>query len=490
MKRLLTILGIITIAAILIFPFIHKLESSPIKIWDEARYAVNAFEMQHSTNPLIVTFEGKPDYWNAKPPMAIWLMHLSFKVFGYSELGVRMPSVLAGIFILIILIVYSKKVLGGYLPGIFSALAIASTTGIVRYHGTRTGDVDALLTLFITFYALSYFAFLMSGKKHRTLLISMFGIGVLFAFLTKGVAALIPIPGLLIISFLYNNYKTVFTSKYLYLTTITVVVLGVGYYLLRNYYDNYYIKAILNQDIGMFSNEKSFKNFGFYYYKKQIIDQYFYPLAYYLPISLFLSFFTKNDKLKKTMHFATIFFVVFIFVHSLSNTKNNWYDLPAYPFMALLFGGSLQIVYELLQPKLIGYSALKKYFLLILFTFLIFYYPYSKRIESFKPPKRIYEKEWEGQYMRHLKNHRPDIVKYTVSSYKVWPDQIIFYRNIYNQEYNLDISIKKNMKFSPGELVLTCHQASRDYINEHYQFEIIDSQAENCRVYKILGEKQ
>ncbi|MDA3866013.1 MAG: glycosyltransferase family 39 protein [Salinivirgaceae bacterium] len=490
MSRYLKIVGYILLTVVLIFPFFHKLDTHPIKIWDESRYAVNAFEMQNNTNPLIVTFQGKPDYWNSKPPVGIWLIHLSCKIFGYNELGVRMPSALAGVFILLMFILYSKKLLGTHLPGIFMALTLASTQGIIRYHGTRTGDMDATLTFFISFYALSYFAFLVTNEKHKKLFVSLFGLGVLLAFLTKGVAALVPLPGLLIISFLHKNHQRVFRFSYLYITTLIVALVGIGYYFIRDIFDPNYIKAIFKQDLSMYTNEESVKNFSFWYYKKQITDKYFYPFALYLPISFFLSFFTKNMRLKKTMQYATIFFVAFVFIHSLSNTKNMWYDIPAYPFMAILFGGSLYVAYELLQPKLSTFKPIKRNIILLVFCVLVFYYPYSKLLNTFKSPKKYYHLEWEGEYMRHLKNHKPTIREYTVSNFKLWSDQVIFYKKSYEMNNDYSIKLKNNLKFNNDELVLTCHKASRDYISNHYEFEIIDEKNESCKLYRIISKKQ
>lgn len=475
----------------MIFPFFHKLDQHPIKIWDESRYAVNAFEMQNNSNPLIVTYKGKPDYWNSKPPLGVWLIHLSCEIFGYNELGVRIPSALAGVSILLLLIFYSRKLLGNYLPGIFMALTLASTQGIIRYHGTRTGDMDGMLTFFIVLYALSYFAFLLSDVNNKRFFATIFGIGVLFAFLTKGVAGLVPLPGLFIVSFLNKNYKWVFTYKYLYVIVLSVVFLGLGYYFLRNIFDPNYIDAILKQDLNMYTNEESVKNFGFWFYKKQIVDQYFYPFALYLPISFFLSFFTNNVKLKKTMHYATVFFIVFVFIHSLSNTKNIWYDLPAYPFMSILFGGSLYIVYEILKPYLVKFGGYKRYVLMIVFTALVFYYPYGKLLNTLKKPKSYYHKEWEGEYMRHLKEHKPTIKQYTVSIFKQWPDQVFFYKNSYENEEENDykITLKSNLKFEKGELVLTCHKATRAYIDKHYFYEIIDKKNDACKLYRIIDKK-
>ena len=82
---------------VLILQFYH-LNELPIIQWDESRLAVNAAEMYHSGNFLSTTYEYKPDYYNTKPPLMIWLQVLSASVFGMNELAIRFPSAVAGLF--------------------------------------------------------------------------------------------------------------------------------------------------------------------------------------------------------------------------------------------------------------------------------------------------------------------------------------------------------------------------------------------------------
>jgi 4-amino-4-deoxy-L-arabinose transferase-like glycosyltransferase len=56
-----------------VFPVFMHLDTLPIRIWDEARQAVNALEMWENGNFLVTHFEGSPDMWSTKPPLLIWL---------------------------------------------------------------------------------------------------------------------------------------------------------------------------------------------------------------------------------------------------------------------------------------------------------------------------------------------------------------------------------------------------------------------------------
>jgi 4-amino-4-deoxy-L-arabinose transferase-like glycosyltransferase len=74
--------------------FLH-LGSLPIRIWDESRLAINAYEMNKDGDFLVTHFSGMPDMWNTKPPLMIWLQVFFIKLFGVGELALRLPSAIA-----------------------------------------------------------------------------------------------------------------------------------------------------------------------------------------------------------------------------------------------------------------------------------------------------------------------------------------------------------------------------------------------------------
>jgi len=78
-------------------PIFQRLDFYTIRIWDESRLAINAYEMYHSGNYLIPTYKGEPDMWSTKPPLMIWVQVLSMKLFGVNEMGIRLPSALAAL---------------------------------------------------------------------------------------------------------------------------------------------------------------------------------------------------------------------------------------------------------------------------------------------------------------------------------------------------------------------------------------------------------
>lgn len=109
---------------------------------------------------LIVThFNGKPDMWNTKPPLLIWIQALFMKILGVNESSVRMPSAIAAFLTCIVLFIFSKKYLKKYWFGFITVFVLITSHGYINIHATRTGDYDALLTLFTTLSCLFFFSF-------------------------------------------------------------------------------------------------------------------------------------------------------------------------------------------------------------------------------------------------------------------------------------------------------------------------------------------
>jgi 4-amino-4-deoxy-L-arabinose transferase-like glycosyltransferase len=129
--------------------FFHHLGEFTVRIWDESRNGVSALEMSRSNNWLVTTYQGIPDMSSVKPPLYIWLMAIMYKIIGVSELGLRLPSAVGVSLVVLTIYLFSLKALKNRWIGIVGALIILSSMGFPDLHIGRTGDYDALLTLFM-----------------------------------------------------------------------------------------------------------------------------------------------------------------------------------------------------------------------------------------------------------------------------------------------------------------------------------------------------
>ncbi|HET9210507.1 MAG TPA: glycosyltransferase family 39 protein [Thermoanaerobaculia bacterium] len=84
-----------------------------------------------------------------KPPLALWLMRLSFQVLGPSPFAARLPSVLAGTAAAVLLYAFAASRFGERV-GILAALVLSLTPGLMVLHGTRGAVPDALEILLVT----------------------------------------------------------------------------------------------------------------------------------------------------------------------------------------------------------------------------------------------------------------------------------------------------------------------------------------------------
>ena len=60
----------------------YDIQSRPIVLWDESRVVSNALEMSRTGFSLVTTYDFRPDLWNTKPPLVIWIVAASIRLFG------------------------------------------------------------------------------------------------------------------------------------------------------------------------------------------------------------------------------------------------------------------------------------------------------------------------------------------------------------------------------------------------------------------------
>ncbi|MFO7656110.1 MAG: glycosyltransferase family 39 protein [Bacteroidales bacterium] len=491
MQRYSQFIFAIFILAILVYPLLKGVITFQIAVWDEARYAVNAIEMMHSRNPLVVTFDGQPDWWNSKPPMAVWLQAISMKTLGINEIALRLPSVLATIGCFLLLLFFTKRIANSYFPGLVAALALASSLGMIRRHVALTADVDALFTFFILAYSLSFLSLLLLNPEKKNSYWAVFSITLTCAFLCKGIAAFIPLPGLVIVTLLSKKTKALLTTRQFYFSILVIVVVFFGYYLVREQFDNGYIKAVLRGEIGFYANGGYNKNRPFLFYFNNITNEYFYPLAATMPICFVLGFFTKNKIINRAIFFTFIFCLTFILIHSFSKNGNEWYDAPVYPFLCLVFGFAVYILFfELAAPLFNKVTPRLRTIIIGIFVTGILYYPYSKVLTHINENKNIiYHLEREGAFMRHLNKIKFPIKDYTVCMKGGVVDPVKFYKESLNRHSGYSIKITNTLDFKPGQVVLVGQTDNIFHIIDHYDCNIIKAW-DNSRLFKINSIKK
>lgn len=319
---------------IMIIPVFGTLDKMLIRLWDESRLAMNAYEMSKSGNWWVTTFGGEPDMWNTKPPLLIWIQALFIKTFGFNVLSLRMPVAIAVAITLIYIFRTIGKHLKDHLLGFIAALILLTTNGYIIEHVGRTGDYYGMLILFTTISGLSFFNFLRTEQKRYCYL---FFITLCLAVLTKGIAGLLFLPAL----FLYTLFKkrTIYLlkQKEFYLGLLIFMMPVICYYCVRACYNPGYFEAVIKNELGgRFLETLENHDYPFLFYYDLIRTQYFSYWLVLFVIGSFVGIRHRSLYIRDLTLFALLATITFFLVISSAQTKLMWYAAPIFPFMSII----------------------------------------------------------------------------------------------------------------------------------------------------------
>lgn len=366
----------------------YRLDAHPVFLWDEARQATNLMEMLDRGNPFITYFEGSPDHYNTKPPLLIWLQAICMLLTNNLELSLRLPSALAGLGVCLGLIWFFNQAIGKPFWGLLATLILVSTSGFIELHGTRTGDYDALVSLWI-FLATAHFYFFLKGKKPGQLYLFFLFLGLGIA--TKGPVPLMILPSLIVWSIFGRNLKTLLKNRAFWKGAfIPLLFVGV-FYGIRGFLDPGYFESTWYNDFaGRYGETIDGHQEPFLYYFFNFVNNRIGNFVYLLPLGLLL-FLISNRNQKDIGLFSLLFVTLFLLIISLAGTKIFWYDTPVFPFFAIMLAVTLLFSYEWIKKNIKTYLG---YSLLLILLLWIFIYPYHNNwIKVVKNE----DFEWEGK---------------------------------------------------------------------------------------------
>ncbi len=494
-------LGLFVLISIPLFLFIGK---KPIQLWDEGRTAINAYEMYKNGNWLVTHYDGKPEMWNTKPPLLTWIQVIFMKLIGINELSIRLPSAIAALFTCFALFIFLKFYLKNSLLGIISMFVLITSTGYVTIHGTRTGDYDALLTLFLTANIFFLFSFI---ETKRNIFIYMFFITLGFSVLTKSSAGLFYLPGVFL--FILFDRKLLFflKNKHVYFSLFIFLGMIGGYYLLRENINPGYLKAVYENELGgrfKAQTDGEPEKEKLFYLKNLGNDlkrfDFWYP---FLPFGFLIGLLNQNKKLFR----LSLYISLLLFFHSLvlifSKTKYHWYDTPWYPLMSILVAISIYQIFIWLKEDNFNWKNIylpefnsKKLIVPILFLLLLFGKPYYETI------KRVGFSDSDGydRNMALIALYFQDVIK---KDKKIEDDIVICTQHpIYNSLFYIK-QLRENGKkiefvdwktIKKGQIVLTGHDDKiKSLIEEHFEVKILEHHQDDwehwhLKKYKILNQ--
>jgi 4-amino-4-deoxy-L-arabinose transferase-like glycosyltransferase len=407
------------------------------------------------------------------------------KMIGVNELAVRLPSAFAASFTCLTILIFSLCYLKQFWFGFIAIIVLITSHGYINVHATRTGDYDALLTLFTTLSGLLFFVFL-ETKKNKYLY--LFFLSISLAVLTKGITGCLFLPALVIYSLWIKQFLYILKNKHFYIGLFGFLVLTIGYYLLRENYNTGYIAAVQENELGgryldVIENHKH----GFWFYYDNFID--FQLSVWYLlvPCGLLIGLVNKDRKINRITLFSLVMISTFFIVISTAQTKLEWYDVPLYPFLSILIAIFIYYIFDLLQNFDWIKHTLKNNIAPFIFLFLIAISPYKKILDkTYLPKEYSWDKDFYeiGYFLKDAVNGKYDLNNYYLL-HKNHNTHILFYLNILNAQ-GINISFKNWEELSINDYVISHQKEVIDYIETHYTYEILTKER-NLVFYKING---
>lgn len=322
----------------------------PIVLWDESRVLSNALEMNWGGFSLITTYGWRPDLWNTKPPLAIWLIVACIRLFGTHEWAMRLPTFLASMATAALSLSFAWRLTRNRFTTFCALILLVLSGGFYGFHVGWTADYDAVLTLFATIYLFGLFEALHTSRPKPALVLGC-ALAVALACLTKGIAGLLPGIGVAIYVVVRRRFPRLFRTPWYAVGALLAMAAVGAYYVERESLASGYLATVMRTELG-----------GRYLAVVGSHDQ---PILYY-PYMLLLSFSAPpalialfwaprlkwpNTRAKAFLIYGAWVCAAFMLVLSLSVTKIYWYLAPMYPTLSLITAVSLERVMAALAAR-------------------------------------------------------------------------------------------------------------------------------------------
>lgn len=297
--------------------------------WDEAWYGQVVKEMLRSGDWVTLHWRGGPFF--DKPPLAIWAIALSFKVFGASEWAARLPSALCAAACVPVLFWIGRMLFVRQRAAILSALVLLTTVPFVK--AGRMAMLDAPLALA---FSLGIACFVASRRDARWG--AGFGLSLAAVWMIKG-------PLAILLALICAAFAAWERRAYALRSPWLLLGLGLGIACAAPWYAaqwNRYGMDFVHQHLGVHvlgraSAAMDGHQGGPWFYVVQLAAQAHPWFLALVPASLF----AWRHRTEPAIRLGLCWGGGVLAAFSLAATKLPWYVVPMYPGLALLVGAYL-----------------------------------------------------------------------------------------------------------------------------------------------------
>ena len=463
------IVSFIVLGILLYLVFLLRLDSFSIRPWDESTFAVNAYEMLHGHHYFVPYFNGGVDNLTTKPLLSRWLQMLFVTILGYNELAIRLPSAIAGILTAYFLFIFIKKV-GSTLWAWCSFMVLITSIGFVHFHTARTGDSDAILTLFL-FLSNIYFFYFVSTEENKSRNIFLYFLFLALAFGTKSVAALLFIPAHLFILVYTKKTKEAFSLKGLYLGKLAFLLIAAFFILSRQLYDPNYINNILNNDASrLFTTIDLHKEPFDFYFNNFYSYRFSCWVAIFLLGAILLWRQHQEPNNKSIFIWCISLICCQLFIISYSVTKLEWYDMPLYPYLAIIAGYAIYYCLKNL-PRFNHANVTMPLLIILLFSIPLYFAIKQSHDNDRKPGDRKMERVED--YLFEKEKQGVNLNNYTVCD-NSYLGPMLFYKYKL-QDKGQQIKLADTSSIQAPTMLIAANDTIKNYVLHKFNCTVTDS---------------
>lgn len=318
--------------------FFINLGKSPLWAADEQIYSQWAFHMLKSGDYVTPWAYGELCFYIAKPPLTLWLISLSYQMFGVNNFATRFWNAILGTLTLIAVFYLGKKLYNSSV-GLLSALALGTFTGFYSLATHAMTDVPLVF-----FTVSSIYFYVLSEETEKTKMYAVLsGLFFGFALMTKQLSAFI-IPTILFAYLIATKRSLRFikTRRFIWFFGVGIAVFlpWVLYMTLRfgpAFVQPYFLESVVARST---SSLEGHVGSYWYYFANLGVNE---PLPWLILLPLATGICLVNVFVKRSS--ADMLLIVWMttvfLVFTVAQTKIYFYILPAFPAFALAIGSLL-----------------------------------------------------------------------------------------------------------------------------------------------------
>lgn len=315
--------------------FFYKLEDSGLAGSHEARAGLVVRAMNDSGEYLTVpSIYG--DEAVEKPIFYYWLVMLSGKIFGLNEFGIRLPSAVSALLLIVLIVPFGHRLYGPD-TGFLAAFILAVSIGFE--HLARVARIDMTYTALLAAAMYCFYRGYFEGRQPTSALYVFYlllGVSVL----TKGPLGMVILGGgILLYALAEKNFKMLWEIRPIS-GALIVIAVAVPWYLYMNaktegaFFREFLLLEHLEKFTGTGGHYASGTDTPLWYYVPQLLVR-FLPWSIFLPFGLWWLRRNRKKISRQTWLLVAWFGFSFVFL-SIADFKRADYLLPLYPPLALM----------------------------------------------------------------------------------------------------------------------------------------------------------